>query len=220
MSNWSPKSVFTGKGANGEKITMFEWDYATWLGFETINNVIVLLVALVFSAFVPLILLFMAIANYSGRHKGLYVIGILSSGYFLYDCSHGWIVLTAINLFFSEPTINILVSLNVVAIVLFTVFLFIGGMLYDTIEYNINEVTNRWVAFIMIVAVVGGITFFTALSGQSNHKGWVDKNITTESESAKKERLEREKQEEIGEFGSKEERDKHFEELEKRWGNH
>lgn len=216
--NFSPKSVFTGKGSNGENITFFEWDFATWAGFAFVSNIFYLLVALLLSAVASPILLVFAIVYFDGRNKLLYLIGIIVSSYFLYDCSHGWLVLSGINVLFSESTINFLVGTNVAALILFSVFFVIGGTLNNFIEDLTPTIQGRWMVFIIFLSLIILPSVIVTMSNKSDNKGWIMTNLKSESEGAKKERLEQERLDEIGDFESKEARDKHFDELEKRWG--
>jgi hypothetical protein len=214
--NLSPKSVFTGKDSNGQKITMFEWDFGTWAGFELLASLPYLFIGLLLSAISSPLLLILCIANYNGRAKVLYVVGLIMSGYFLYDCNHGWLVLTGINLILSESTITFLLGLNVASIILFGIFLLIGVRLHNFIEDLTSSIEARWLIFICLVGVVGVTSVIGTYS--TKKKGWVMTNITTESESAKKERLEYERLQDLGGFNSKEEQDKYWEEIDRQTG--
>ena len=217
--NYTPKSVFTGKGSNGGNITMMEWDFNTWAGFEVANNLMMLLILLVLSSIASPILLCIAIYNFSGRNKMQYLIGIIVSAYFLYDCSHGWIVLCAINLPFDESTINYLVALNVASLILFTIFLLVGGMLYNFIEDTFTELLDRWCVFLGIVLVVGILSVMITVSEKEKHKGWITANIHEVTESDKQEMREQKERDEKGSFESKEARDKYFDEMQRKYGN-
>lgn len=217
--NYTPKSVFTRTGGNGNKVTMMEWDYNTWAEIQAFSNIYYLLIGLLISAILSPILLGFAIFYFNGRSKGLYIIGLILSGYFLYDCNHGWLVLCAINIFFDESTINYLVGLNVASLILFSIFLLIGGILHDLIETSFNAVMDRWLVFLTTVILIGGLSFYITVNTKNSKKGWVETNIKTESEWAKKDRLEQERLNELGGFESLEARDKHFNELQRRYGN-
>lgn len=214
--NITPKSVFTGKGSNGEKITMFEWDFNTWAGFELLSHLSYLVVGLLLSAISSPLLLILCIANYNGRHKPLYVIGILISAYFIYDCKNGWLVVQVINFFFSEGVITFLLGINVASMILFSIFLLIGIRLNNFIEDLTPTFEGRWMVFIIFISV---ITVTTVVSvSASKDKGWVMTNIKTESESAKQDRLEYEKLQELGGFESKEAQDKYWADQDRRLG--
>ena len=201
--NLTPKSVFTGKGSNGEDVTMFEWDFNTWAGFELINSLGYLFVGLILSAIASPLLLILCIVNYNGRHKPLYVIGMLISAYFMYDCNHGWLVVQVVNFFFSESIITLLLGINVASMVLFSIFLLIGVRLNNFIEDFTPTVEGRWKAFIIFILAITIVSVMSVTA--SKNKGWVMTNIKTESESAKQERLEREELQRLGGFESKEE---------------
>jgi hypothetical protein len=217
--NYTPRTVFTGTGTDGNKITMMQWDFNTWAQMQAFTHIYYLLIGLLISAILPPILLAFAIYYFDGRNKGLYIIGIILSSYFLYDCSHGWIVLCAINLFFDESTINYLVGLNVASLLLFCIFLIGGVRLNNFIEDNFTDLLDRWCIFLGIIIIIGGLSTAITVGEKNRQKGWVMTNIKTESESGKKDRIERERREEIGDFESKEARDKHFDELQRRYGN-
>lgn len=217
--NITPKSVFTGKGGDGNKITMMEWDFNTWAGFEVANNIVMLIFLLALSSIASPILLCIAIYNFSGRNKLQYLIGMIVSGYFLYDCSHGWIVLCGINIVFDESTINYLVGLNIASLILFSIFLLVGGMLYNFIEDTFTELLDRWCVFLGIVLVIGILSVMITVNQKESHKGWINANIHEITESDKQEMREQKEREEKGDFESKEARDKHFEDLQRRYGN-
>jgi hypothetical protein len=215
--NITPKSVFTGKGSNGEKVTFFEWDYSTWAGFEVANNIFILLVALLLSAITSPLLLILCIANFNGRHKPLYIIGWLVSAYFIYDCNHGWLTMQAINFLFGESVVTFLLALNVASLILFSIFLLVGGMLYNFIEDLTPTIEGRWGVFIIFLSIV--IIPSVVVIESSKDKGWAMHNIKFESKSDKNERLEEERVRDLGDFESQEARDKYFNDLERRCGD-
>lgn len=217
--NYTPRSVFTGKGGDGNKITMMEWDFNTWAGFEIANNLVMLILLLALCSIASPIMLCIAIYNFSGRNKLQYLIGMIVSGYFLYDCSHGWIVLCTINLPFDESIINYLVGLNVASFILFTIFLLVGGMLYDFIESAFSELLDRWCIFLGIVLVIGILSVMITTNEKEKHKGWITANIHEITESDKQEMREQKERDEKGSFESKEARDKYFVEMQKKYGN-
>jgi hypothetical protein len=214
--NLSPKSVFTGKGSNGEKITMFEWDFNTWAGFEILSQLSYLIVGLLLSAISSPLLLILCIANYNGRSKVLYVVGMIISAYFIYDCNHGWLVTQVVNFMLGEGGVTFLYGLNVATIILFGIFLLIGVRLHNFIEDLTSSVEARWVIFISLVMIIAVATILTTVS--TKPKGWVMVNINTESPSAKQERIEAERVQDLGGFKTKEEQDKYWDDLEKRCG--
>jgi hypothetical protein len=214
--NLTPKSVFTGKGSNGEKITMFEWDFNTWAGFEFLSHLSYLVIGLLLSAISSPLLLILCIANYNGRAKVLYVVGMIISAFFIYDCNHGWLVTQVINFFFDEGGVTFLYGVNIASFILFGIFLVIGIRLHNFIEDLTSSVEARWVIFICLVLIIAVAIVVTTASNKN--KGWVKMNINTESPSAKQERLEYERVQDLGGFKTKEEQDKYWEDLEKRCG--
>jgi hypothetical protein len=214
--NLSPKSVFTGKGSNGEDVTMFEWDFNTWAGFEVLSQLSYLVVGLLLSAISSPLLLILCIVNYNGRSKVLYVVGMIISAYFIYDCNHGWLVMQTVNFMLGEGILSFLFGLNVATIILFGIFLLIGVRLHNFIEDLTPSVETRWVIFTTLVIIIAVTTVLITVS--SKPKGWAKVNIDTESPSAKQERIEYERVQDLGGFKTKEEQDKYWDDLEKRCG--
>lgn len=177
MSGLIPNKFFKGKNADGSKFTAEEWDYADIATLDAMTFVVYLFVGCLFSAIAPVLITAIAILTYSGRSKMLYIIGILSSGYFLWDANHGWFVIMIVNWVMSEAAINTLMGLTAACLVLNAIFLVFGGVLYNIINSLSNSTRTCWLVFLTFVAIVALVTFSSVKGTYSHRKGWVETNV-------------------------------------------
>ena len=177
MSNLTPNKIFKGRNPDGSKFRIEEWDFADVATMDAISFVFYLCIGCVASAFVPILLTAMAIYHYNGRAKIFYVITALISAYFIYDANHGWLVTMFLTWFFEESSINTLISITTTCLVLNVIFLCVGGMLYSAIEKISDEVRNRWIIFLAVVAVISLMSYSITKSHYDHKKGWVQRNI-------------------------------------------
>lgn len=177
MANLIPNKIFKGTNSDGSKFTVTEWDFADIATIDIFNFCIMLGFGCLVSAFVPLLLTAMAIYYYNGRAKIFYVMTILISSYFIYDANHGWLVTMVLEFFFEQSSMNVLISATTACLVLNLVFLFVGGILYDTIEKASAEVNTRWVGFLGVVAFVLMVSYSVTYGHYKAKGNWVRHNI-------------------------------------------
>lgn len=236
--NITPKSIIKGRNSDGTTFRLEEWDFATLSNLEFLHMAILFIVGLALCPLIAPLLTILSIFRFNGRVKISNIIAIIFGGYFLYDASHGWLMLTAVSFFASESTINILLRLNFASVITSIILLLFSGLFYKYIsepmtswdedayflasdkekeatEKTINERKGTSYAIIFSVFVVSFI-LGQALLGK---EGWVDRKISN-FDSYEKEVARQDSINDLCGFKSQAEKDKHFEELEKRWGNH
>lgn len=217
--SYAPRSVFTGTGLNGKSFTIYEWDFKTYAQMQMTINLVTLVVFLTICPFVAPLMLIKAIYKYSGVSKLMYIVGMLISGYVWYDFTHGWLMLSAVNIMLDESTITFLLGLNKAVFVIFGIFLFLGQNLYAFVERSIGEQVGRWALFLAIIGVIGVFVVTSTTASSKYSTGWIMKTLQAESESDRQDRLDQEQRDRLGDFNSEQERTKHFDDMQRRYGN-
>jgi hypothetical protein len=229
--NYTPKNILKGKTSKGDTFTIREWDFETLATLETFGFLWMLIICLIFSSVAGPILTLISLFAFTGRFRLTYVLSLLISSYFLYDCYHGWISLGALNLFFEEKTINKLVYFNGASIIVTLILLIFGNAIGNAIKKPITElndttyealptgrknvlnkkVENRKFNFIIVMFIVYFFSLFIVEGIIDSDKGWVKRNIHKETESIPYEETLTPKE--------RKEREEYFDKIEKRWGN-
>lgn len=132
--NITPRSIFKTKGADGSITTTQEWDFATASNLEVTGMLGILVVCLLLCSIASPILLIFCIYNFTGRIIVPHILGLIIGAYFLYDCYSGWLGLSVLNLCFEESTINLLVAINVIAVLTHAIFLLFGWEIFKIAE--------------------------------------------------------------------------------------
>lgn len=236
--NITPISILKGRNSDGSSFRVAQWDFNTISNMETTGLLVGLVVGLIASSVIAPIILLVSLLNFNGRLNLGFILSAIISGYFLIDCNNGWITLSALNIFFSETTINFLVAMNTATLLLNLILIVFGGAIYSAITVpvkdineldakylneselnNINQALNkRWLVFGVVVFMVAVFGFAIGKSTTSKHSGWVE-TVLVDADAKQREQEEQDKLDEVGSYGSKEERDAHFDRLEKEWGN-
>jgi len=234
----TPRSILKGRNSDGSSFSVAQWDFNTISNMQTTGLLVGLVASLILSSIAsPLILLFSLLA-FNGRPNLGTILSALISGYFLFDCHNGWITISAINIFFTEPTINLLVSINTATLLISLILILFGKIIYGLLNSpvkDINELdaryltqtertelnrllTKRLIGFVVFVFIIGIVGFTVGVCVTKKHKGWVKSNIEN-VEAQKKAQEEQDKRDDIGTYKSKEARDAHFNDLQKEFGN-
>lgn len=237
--NITPKNIYKGRNSDGSSFRVEEWDFATLSNMELGGSVIVFIFCMALIPIVSPLLTILAILSFSGRFNLMYVLSILFGSYFLYDCYHGWLGVLCLSFFASESTISLFVKLNAASIVISAILMIFGGLIrdliikpvtkYDEEAYYLlpkwkkqeaeDSVNKNKFFFYLFIAIVVVISFFISNSVIPKEKGWVKRNIDyvspREKEQARQDSLKRA----LGGFKSQAERDAHFNEMERRYGN-
>jgi hypothetical protein len=212
--NITPKNTYKGRNSDGSTFRIQEWDFATLSNMELSGYAIVFVFCMALIPIISPLITILAILGFSGRFNFMYVLSILFGGYFLYDCSHGWMGVLCLSFFASEPTIGLFVKLNIASIVITSVLMIFGGVIADMITSSRNAVV-----FYVFIAVVFMGSFLMSGSVVPKEKGWVKRNLDYVSPQEKEENRQDSLKNALGGFNSQEERDAHFREMERRYGN-
>ena len=210
----TPKNTYKGRNSDGSTFRIQEWDFATLSNMELGGYAIVFVFCMAFIPIISPLITILAILGFSGRFNFMYVLSILFGGYFLYDCSHGWMGVLCLSFFASEPTIGLFVKLNIASIVITSVLMIFGGVIADMITSSRNAVV-----FYVFIAVVFMGSFLMSGSVVPKEKGWVKRNLDYVSPQEKEENRQDSIKRALGDFNSQEERDAYFREMERKWGN-
>ena len=180
--NIFPKSVFKGTNADGSKFTANEYDFSTYANIASANFFVYLLFGALFSGFVAPIVLLLSVLSFNGRFNMLYVLGIIFSGYFLYDCYHGWLILLLLSFICNGDTgveyywfIDLLVALNVGVLVTITALMVFGRPLFDWINEKIEDYHSKLAylfGFVLLIFIFGCVKGNTIVN---KDKDWVNK---------------------------------------------
>jgi hypothetical protein len=237
--NITPKNIYKGRNSDGSSFRMEEWDFATLSNIELGSGIIVFIFCMAFISIISPLLTLLTILSFSGRFNFMYVLSILLGGYFLYDCSHGWLGVLCLSFFASESTINLIINLNIASIVISSILVIFGGFIRDLIAKPIDKYDeetylllsedekqvaeaavnrNKFIFYLFIIGLTIG-SFMITGSMVPRQKGWVKKNVDYVSPQEKEEARQDSLKKALGDFKSQEERDAHFREMERKWGN-
>ena len=150
MANFTffPEKIIKGANSDGTSFRAEIWDFSSLVQLEAINSFLTLLLCFVFAAIAAPILMLFAILNFDGKIKLAYIFAPILGGYFLLDVTHGWLGLACLNLLTSEGTINLLIGLNIAAIVI-AIFLFIfGGLIYRIVMSPVEGYTQEQLQYL------------------------------------------------------------------------
>ena len=182
--NIFPKSVFRGTNSDGVKFSANEYDYSTYANICSANFFVYLLFGALFSGFVAPIVLLVSILSFNGRFNLIYVLGIIFSGYFLYDCYHGWVILLLLSFICNGSTgtehywfIDLLVSINIAVLITITALIVFGRPLFYWINEKIENYHSKLAylfGFVLLIFVFGCIKGNTIVN---KDKDWVTKAL-------------------------------------------
>lgn len=237
--NITPKNIYKGRNSDGSTFRVEEWDFATLANLELGGLFIAIIFCMALVSIISPIFAILSIITFSGRFNLMYVLGILFGTYFLYDCSNGWLGVLCLTFFATEPTINIIFRLNIVSIVLCSIFLVFGRTIANMIispitqysedayfflsegeKLELDEQVNRnKVITYFFIVTVSVVTYFLSASAVPKQKGWVERNIDYVSPEKKAKERQDSIERALGDFKSQAERDAYFNEMERRYGN-
>jgi len=234
--NFTPKNIIKGK-QRGSNFTLEEWDFNTFANLHLGEFLILFVIGVIASSILaPLVALF-CIIRLDTNIKWLQIIGVLIGSYFIYDASHGWLGITALNLILDESSINYLVMINFASAMMCGIMFLFNGLIWSNLQkppyvYNSDAISlmsdkdkddnehllhKRSLTTYVILFVIFFITFI--IGGVFiGDKGWVEKNVQRVDER----RSEQFKQDSINDlcgFSSQAEKDAHFNKLQQEWGN-
>lgn len=232
--NLTPRSIFLGKNSDGSNFRIAEWDFATLSNIEFTGLMVRLVVLLALSSIVSPILVLIGFLWFNGRFKVGYLIAILTSIFFLTDCYYGWLTTTILSTFCDDAVFNILIGLNIMSLIISTILFLFSGAIYSLIadpiddedyehlseeeQKQINDnVEGKKLLFVIILLFICSLLFFVGTNTTIKHHGWL--NTKTSSVEKTDNRIMEQKRREVGDFKTKQDRDKHFDDLQRKWGN-
>jgi hypothetical protein len=169
-----PDKIYKGFDGNGNPITLEEWDYTTFMGWQLAGNIALLIAGIFIGSILSPILLLLGIYGFNGRRYFLHIVGALISTYFLIDCYNAWIAMAVIRIFCEESTLNFLLAINSAAL-LGHLGLFLFGW---TLQKKYGDKPSDLLAYVLGLAFACcfvGYTFSNAIT--HDHNGWVESNV-------------------------------------------
>jgi hypothetical protein len=173
-TDFLPKNVFRGTNADGSKFTVREYDFETFAHLEFGSAIALLFGSALLGVFLAPLFFILSVLSFDGYSKIKFWVVMLISGYVLFDFTHGWLMLRVLDFMFEESSLNILFAINTGVFVSCIGIVLFGRILYRWIV-DINEnVSTRWVIYLIIV----GIIFLLGYRiGKPNQTGWVRQEL-------------------------------------------
>lgn len=176
--NFLPKNTFVGKNADGSSYRIHEWNYLDLMNIDLIRIIFLLAISVLLGAIISPIMIIMCIISYNGTFRIGYILSIIISSMFLYDCYSGWLATITLSFLFSESIMNFLVMSNIISIGLSLFFTLFGRSFCNFLSSK-NNITALQGFFLAI----GLIIFFGYLYSNSitdKNPGWLNRNIGIE----------------------------------------
>lgn len=176
--NFLPKNTFVGENADGSEYRIQEWGYQDLMNVDLVRIIFLFVVSILLGSIISPIIIIACLLNYNGIFRVGYILSILISSMFLYDCYSGWLGTITLSLFFDENIMNLLVMVNIIAIGLSLFFMLFGGIFHKLIS-NKNESVAREKFFVLIIVIIL-LGYLYSYNITDKNIGWVDKNIGIE----------------------------------------
>jgi hypothetical protein len=180
-----PKNVHVGRRIDGSKNIVEEYDFDTYSNIQLVNGIAYLFAFGVIAMIASPILLLIFLLQYSGRFHFGFIICVILSGYFVYDCYKGWLLSAFLNIFMEGPVFSFFVKLNLASIGISLYFLILGKITFHTINELTQNVVNRYLLFFGFTFLLGYIVF--SFSERYITDDWVNQNIIRSLDSSKNE---------------------------------
>jgi len=169
--NILPKNAITGKTSSGEKFTAFEYDFGTYAVLQIGSLLATVLIGGLFSAVSGFIILIMMIALFNGRFNPISLAIPILSGFWLYDCHHGWIFSAFLNIFVGSDGLIFLSCMNAACIVVITFMILLGPSIVRVITWASDDVTTRYVIFGILMLTIFLIAY--NIAGDTIDVNWL-----------------------------------------------
>jgi len=169
--NFLPKNAITGRTSDGKKFEAFEYDFGTYAVLQTGGLIATVLVGGVFSAISGLIILIMLMLQFTGRFNLMYLAVPILSGYWLYDCHHGWIFSAIVDFFGGKGPLLFLCKMNVGCIAVIVFMTLLGRSIYNIIISMTDDANTRYVIFFVAMFVVFMIAY--VIAGDTINENWL-----------------------------------------------
>jgi hypothetical protein len=175
--NFKPEKLLLGKGPNGKKFRIEQWNYDTRAGVELLSGFVNFYTSVLFAELMSPFMALITILSFNGKTNMFNLIGLGIGSYFLYDAYNGWLVTSFIRILLSDNMMNWLICLNAIAVLIHAVLFLFGPGLFKLITNTCStyEKCNEMLYLIMIGLVVFGWLFTSQIL--ESHPGWCKKNI-------------------------------------------
>lgn len=183
--NFLPKNVLVGRRKDGSRFTVEEYDYETYSNIQLVNGIAYLLAFGLIAMIASPILLLIFLLQYSGRFHFGFIICVILSGYFVYDCYKGWLLSAFLNIFMEGPVFSFFVKLNLACIGISIYYMILGKITFLMIIESTQNVVNRYLLLFGFTFLIGYIIF--GFSERYITDDWVNQNIIRSLDSSKNE---------------------------------
>jgi hypothetical protein len=157
--NIAPKSTFEGVSSSGEKFFMEEFDNKTYWNMQMAKLVQLMIVGGFLAVISAPIILLIAFITFDGHSKFWYIASGIISGFFLIDCSNGWLLSAITNLMFDPSTLDFFIRLNFAAFILSIIFLLFSNNILKLINDTHKELTVRITLFVTMILLITSISY-------------------------------------------------------------
>jgi hypothetical protein len=176
--NFLPKNTFVGTNSDGSSYRVHEWNYFDLLRIDLMGGMFLLILSIIFGAVISPIMIIMCILSYNGVFKIGYILCIIISSMFLYDCYSGWLATITLSFFFSESIMNFLVMLNIASIALSVFFTLFGRTFFKFLLSKNNVGAGQ--GFFLIIGLIMFFSYLYSYSITDKNPGWLNRNIGIE----------------------------------------
>lgn len=168
-----PKSVFTGKNADGSKFSMFEYDYGSYTNLTLLNSLYGIFIVAIVGSMVSPLLYFFGVLTYRAKFNFLFLITFIVSSYAAYDMWHDWILFKFLVVFFPHWYIAFLFKIN------FAVSI---SSLALMLTPTIIRAFDSFYVYIFVLGISFFIGYNTAAGYHNDKPDWVKLNTVRISE--------------------------------------
>lgn len=175
--DFGPKEILLGTNSAGTKFRIENWNYDAFAGVDLARGLVNLCWLIFLGFLISPYFLVITLMVYCGRFNYLNIFGAIIGTYMLYDAYNGWPFTAGLHIFFNEKWMNYIIYLNVISVVLHVFLIFFGVTTHKMIVASIKSEEKRSEAFLILLAIIGGICFLNTSSILSTNKGWMENKI-------------------------------------------
>jgi hypothetical protein len=176
--NFLPKNTFVGKHPDGSSYRIQEWNYLDLMNIDLIRIIFLFIISILLGSIISPIIIVMCLLSYNGVFRIGYILSILISSMFLYDCYCGWLATITLSFFLSETMMNFLVMANIISIGLSLFFMLFGRSFYRFISSKNNTTAGQ--GFFLVIGLIIFFGYIYSHSITDKNTGWLNRNIGIE----------------------------------------
>ena len=176
--NFLPKNTFVGENTDGSEYRIQGWDYQDLMNVDLVRIIFLFVASILLGSIISPIIIIVCLLNYNGKFRIGYILSILISSMFLYDCYIGWLATITLSLFFDENIMNFLVMVNIIAIGLSLFFMLFGGRFHNLISNKNQSIARE--KFFVLISVIIFLSYLYSYTITDKNPGWLNKNIGIE----------------------------------------